>query len=210
VRAGTQRTGTQRTGTHRTGALRAGPRSVPVRPELRLVAPTRARVARAPRTAGSRSRRAPFVLLVVALLAGTTLALLVLNTVIAVDSLQATTLRQGNTAREQEVQRLEQQVINGGTPQSVAGNAARTGLVPAGTPGYLVVQPDGTSTLRGTPSPAPAAPLPPVPGTLPAPAPLPDSGTIPVGGATPAPAPVPAPSPAQPPADAGTDQPAGD
>jgi hypothetical protein len=215
-RTGAQRTGTPRTGVHRTGALRAGPRSVPVRPELRLVAPTRARVARAPRTAGGRSRRAPFVLLVVALLAGTTLALLVLNTVIAVDSLQATTLRQGNTAREQEVQRLEQQVINGGTPQSVAGNAARSGLVPAGTPGYLVVQPDGTSTLRGTPSPAPAAPLPPVPGTLPAPvpAPLPDSGTIPVGGATPAPAqapaPVPAPSPAQPPADAGTDQAAGD
>jgi hypothetical protein len=136
------------------------------------------------------------VLLVVALLAGTTLALLVLNTAIAVDSLRATTLRQGNTTREQEVQRLEQQVIDGSTPQSVAGDAARAGLVPAGTPGYLVVQPDGTSTLRGTPSPAPAAPLPPVPG-----------GATPAtpGAASPA-----APSPAGTPAGTGADQAAGD
>lgn len=184
VRTAGQRTSTQRSGIHRTGALRTGSRSVPVRPELRLVPPARDRAARA---AGRRSRRAPFVLLVVALLAGTTLALLVLNTVIAVDSLDATTLRQGNTAREQEVQRLEQQVIDGSTPQSVAGDAARAGLVPAGTPAYLVVQPDGSSTLRGTPSPAPAAPLPPVPGTLPAPVPTP----------VPPPVPAPAPVPAQ-------------
>jgi hypothetical protein len=162
---------------------------VPVRPELRLVPPARART----RTAGGRSRRAPFVLLVVALLAGTTLALLVLNTAIAVDSLKATTLKQGNTTREQEVQRLEQQVIDGGTPQSVAGDAARAGLVPAGTPGFLVVQPDGTSTLRGTPSPASPVPLPPVPGAA-TPSPAPAGGTA----ATPSPGP------------AGTDPAAGD
>jgi hypothetical protein len=147
------------------------------------------------RAAGGRSRRAPFVLLVVALLAGTTLALLVLNTAIAVDSLKATTLRQGNTTREQEVQRLEQQVIDGSTPQSVAGNAARAGLVPAGTPGYLVVQPDGSATLRGTPSPAPAGALPPVPGTAsPAPSPAPAPAPAPAPGAVP-PAPAPTPVP---------------
>jgi hypothetical protein len=185
-RTGVQHTGTVRTGVHRTGALRVGPRSVPVRPDLRPVPPARARAARS-RAAAGPSRRAPFVLLVVALLAGTTLALLVLNTAIAVDSLKATTLRQGNTTREQEVQRLEQQVIDGSTPQSIAGDAARAGLVPAGTPGYLVVQPDGTSTLRGTPSPAPAGPLPPVPGGV---APAPAAPTTP-GAPTPA-----APSPA--------------
>jgi hypothetical protein len=177
---------------HRTGALRLGPRSVPVRPELRLVPPARGRA----RAAAHRSRRLPFALLVVVLLAGTTVALLVLNTAIAVDSLKATTLRQGNTSREQEVQRLEQQVIDGSTPQSVAGDAARAGLVPAGTPGYLVVQPDGTSTLRGTPSPAPAAPLPPVPGAATPATP---------GAASPA-----APSPAGTPAGTGADQAAGD
>jgi len=196
-----QRTGVHRTAVHRTGALRTGPRSVPVRPELTLVAGARGGAARA-RATGGRSGRTPFVLLVLALLACTTLALLVLNTAIAVDSLKATTLRQGNTTREQEVQRLQQQVIDGSTPQSVAGDAARAGLVPAGTPGYLVVQPDGTSTLRGTPSPAPAATLPPVPGAAtPAPAPAP---TAPA-----APAPVPAPGGAVP-APAGADQAAGD
>jgi hypothetical protein len=150
------------------------------------------------------------VLLVVALLAGTTLALLVLNTVIAVDSLDATTLRQGNTAREQEVQRLEQQVIDGSTPQSVAGDAARAGLVPAGTPGYLVVQPDGSSTLRGTPSPAPVAPLPPVPGTVATPVPAPAAGAVPTPVPTPAPVPTPVPGPSPAPAGAATDQAAGD
>jgi hypothetical protein len=157
------------------------------------------------------------VLLVVALLAGTTLGLLVLNTAIAVDSLQATTLRQQNAKQEQEVQRLQQLVIDGSTPQRLAGDAATAGLVPAGAPGYLVVQPDGTSTLRGTPAPAPAAPLPPVPTAAPSSSPSPaPSGPAPSG-----PAPSPAASPAAPaspadpaappaPADQATDQRAGD
>jgi hypothetical protein len=58
------------------------------------------------------------VLLIVALLVGTTLGLLVLNTAIAVDSLKATQLRADNAARAQEVQRLEQQVVSGGPPRS--------------------------------------------------------------------------------------------
>jgi cell division protein FtsL len=177
VRVGTHRTGTLRTGTHRTGVVHGGAgrttaaravprtggsrpapaRSVPVRPDLRVVpaaSPTRARRTR------SRSSRAPYVLLILAMLIGTTLSLLVLNTTIAVDSLRATTLRQENAQRAEEVQRLEQQVVDGSAPQRLAGEAKSAGLVPAGTAGYLVVEPDGTSTLRGTPSPAPAPPSP--------------------------------------------------
>jgi hypothetical protein len=197
---GTHRTGGLRTGTHRTGVVRGGAgrtttagnrsvghralptdtaavprtsgrsgtarsqpsRSVPVRAELRLV-PTPAR---------GRSRRLPFVLLVLALLVGTTLSLLVLNTAIAVDSLKATSLRQQNDHREQELQRLQQEVVDGSTVQKLAGDAAKAGLVPAGTAGYLVVEPDGTSTFRGTPSPAtaPSSP-PPSPGQTQAPTP---------------------------------------
>jgi hypothetical protein len=123
-----------------------------VRPELRLVpgVPPRARRRRlvAP---GS---RAPFVLLVVALLVGTTLGLLVLNTVIAVDSLRATALRAENAERAQEVQRLEQQVVTAGTPAEIARAAEAAGLVPAGAAGYLVLDPDGGAILRGTPEPA--------------------------------------------------------
>jgi hypothetical protein len=96
------------------------------------------------------------VLLVVALLVGTTLGLLILNTAIAVDSLKATELRVDNAARAQEVQRLEQQVVSGGTPAEIARAAVEAGLVPAGPAAYLVIDPDGGSVLRGTPAPAPA------------------------------------------------------
>jgi cell division protein FtsI (penicillin-binding protein 3) len=104
-----------------------------------------------------RHRRAPFVLLVVGLLVGTTLALLVLNTVIAVDSLKATQLRTANADRAEELQRLEQQVVSGSTPAEIARAAAAAGLVPAGVAAHLVIAPDGSSVLRGTPEPAPAA-----------------------------------------------------
>ena len=109
------------------------------------------------------SGRAPFVLLVVALLVGTTLGLLILNTAIAVDSLKATQLRAANAERAQKVQSLEQQVVAGGTPERIAAAAAAAGLVPAGPAAFLVIAPDGSSTLRGTPEPAAAPPAPATP-----------------------------------------------
>lgn len=152
--ATTAKNATARSATAKSATAKAQPsRSVPVRADLRLVtssAPDR-----------SRSRRLPFVLLVLALLVGTTLSLLVLNTAIAVDSLKATSLRQQNAHREQQLQELQQQVVDGSTVQKLAGDAAKAGLVPAGTAGYLVVEPDGTSTFRGTPAPATAPPAPP-------------------------------------------------
>ena len=134
------------------------------RPELRLVAagrpgnrPAGAPGVRRPSSATEpRSRRAPFVLLLVALLVGTTLALLVLNTAIAVDSLKASNLRAQNAELAQEVQRLQQQVVARGTPAELAAAAIAAGLVPAGAAGYLVLDADGGATLRGTPEPAPA------------------------------------------------------
>jgi len=132
---------------------RVSARSAP-RPELRLVPGTttvrpRRRVAQS-----LRNRRAPFVLLVVALLVGTTLGLLILNTAIAVDSLDASRLRAENAQRAQEVERLEQQVVAGSTPAEIARAAVAAGLVPAGPAAYLVLDPDGTTVLRGTPVPA--------------------------------------------------------
>jgi hypothetical protein len=156
TRGATARSATARSATARSATARSAPqRSVSVRPDLRLVPPPTP--ARATRTT-SRSRRIPFVLLILALLVGTTLSLLVLNTAIAVDSLKATSLRQENARRDQEIQRLEQQVVDGSTAAKLAAEAAAGGLVPAGTAGYLVVHPDGTSTLRGVPTPAPAPP----------------------------------------------------
>ena len=132
---------------------RASSRATPVRAELRLVPGLPQRASR--RSFAVPGSRAPFVLLVVAMLVGTTLGLLVLNTVIAVDSLKATSLRAENAERAQEVQRLEQQVTTAGTPAEIARSAEAAGLVPAGTAGYLVLDPDGGAVLRGTPEPAP-------------------------------------------------------
>jgi hypothetical protein len=109
---------------------------------------------------GSNVRRAPFVLLVVGLLLGTTLALLFLNTAIAVNSLKATEQRAENTERTQRLEQLEEQVVTAGTPTAMAAAAAAAGLVPSGTAGYLVIGPDGAVVLRGTPAPAEAPPAP--------------------------------------------------
>ena len=142
------------------GGARTGTRSSPrpyPRPELRLVPGVTASRPRRRPASLLRHRRAPFVLLVVALLVGTTLALLVLNTAIAVDSLKATQLRADNAARAEEVQRLQRQEVSGSTPAEIARAAVAAGLVPAGAAGHLVIQPDGSTVLRGTPEPAPAA-----------------------------------------------------
>jgi hypothetical protein len=112
------------------------------------------------------------VLFVVAMLVGTTVGLLILNTAIAVDSLKATELRAANAERAQQVQHLEQQVVSAGTPARIAAAAAAAGLVPAGPAAFLVVAADGSSTLRGTPEPAepPPAPVTPTPAAPAAPA----------------------------------------
>ncbi len=166
IRLRSSRTGAPRTGSvrsrGRTGQVRSL-RSTPSRPELRLLQTT-GPVSGARGQSARPSRRAPFVLLVVGMLVGTTIGLLVLNTAVAVDSLKATSMRTANTQRSQEVQRLEQQVVDADTPQHLVDEATKAGLVPAGTPGHLVIQPDGTTVLRGTPSPAPPS----TPGTSPA------------------------------------------
>ena len=153
-----RRTPTAARTTARTASTRsASDRSATARPDLRLlpsapVPPLRGR--RTGSAASDRTRRAPFVLLVVALLVATTLGLLILNTAIAVDSLKATQLRAENAERAQEVQRLEQQVLSADAPAQLAAAAVAAGLVPAGPAAYLVIDGDGGSTLRGTPRPA--------------------------------------------------------
>lgn len=152
-----------RTGTTR----RTGP--VHVRPQLRLVTEPVGAAPRVRRTARTRPRRTPFVLLMVGLIAVTALVLLALNTAIAVDSLRASEQRAANTELSRAVERLEQQVTTARTPAQLAAAAAAAGLVPAGTAGHLVLGDDGTSVVRGAPEPAPAPEPPPAPEPAPAP-----------------------------------------
>ncbi|WP_051515396.1 hypothetical protein [Candidatus Blastococcus massiliensis] len=150
-----------RTAPSRSVPVRTTPRATPrpARPQLSVVVTPPARPRRRPRTA-LRHRRAPFVLLVVVLLAGTTLGLLVLNTAIAVDSLEATRMRADNAQRAQEVQRLQQRIVDSNTPAAIASAASAAGLVPAGAAAYLVLDADGTPVLRGEPAPAEPPPPP--------------------------------------------------
>jgi hypothetical protein len=143
------------TGPVRTAAStprRTGP--VPSRPQLRLVPPTPAPTrARGTVAAG---RRAPFVLLVVLMLAATTVSLLLLNTAIAVDSLEANQRRAAIADQAQQVERLEQQVLTGSTAAELARDARAAGLVPSGAAAHLVLGADGTSAVRGEAVPAEA------------------------------------------------------
>jgi hypothetical protein len=155
-RTGTHRTSTHRTSPHRTSTSRTSTaRTTTARTELRVVesVPVRTR----PRLAQG-ERRAPFVLLVVAMLVGTTLGLLFLTTAIAVDSLKASELRAQNAELAEDVQALQQQVVDHDTPAALAAAATAAGLVPAGSAAYLVIAPDGSSTLRGSVTPAGGVP----------------------------------------------------
>jgi hypothetical protein len=100
------------------------------------------------------------VVLLVGLLMATTLGLLLLNTAIAVDSLNATQQRQANADQADQVARLEQRVVDAETAGALARAATAAGLVPPGDAAHLVLQPDGTSVLLGTASPAPTAAAP--------------------------------------------------
>ena len=139
-----------RTGsTRRTGPVGTGP-------QLRLVPPSRTTPTRTPpRARATARRRAPFVGLLVGMLVLTTVGLLLLNTAIAVDSLDASRQRAANADQAKTVARLEQQVITADTATQLARAATAAGLVPPGAAAHLVLQPDGTSVLVGTATPAP-------------------------------------------------------
>jgi hypothetical protein len=139
--------------TRRTGPLSTGP-------QLRLVPPARTTPVRTtPRARPTARRRAPFVVLLVGLLVATTVGLLLLNTAIAVDSLDASRQRAANAVQSEQVARLQQRVISADTPSELARAATAEGLVPPGAAAHLVLQPDGTSVLLGSGAPA-AAPDP--------------------------------------------------
>jgi hypothetical protein len=162
----TPRTGAQALGTPRPVATPI-PRTGPVhRPQLRVVPP--ARTPARGRRAQSASRRAPFVVLVVGLLIVTTVSLLLLNTAIAVDSLDATRMRTANAEQAQQVAELQQRVVDGSTAAQLAREAGAAGLVPAGAAAHLVLGADGTSVVRGTAAPASAAPAASSPASSPA------------------------------------------
>ena len=72
----------------------------------------------------------PFVLLVLALLGGSMICLLVINTTLAASSLRIDNLQQGNAHRQQIEQQLAQQVASESTPASIYRRAWQLGMRP--------------------------------------------------------------------------------
>ncbi len=106
---------------------------------------------------------APFVLLIMVLLTSGLVATLWLSTAAAADSYRLDAARQATRDRSEEVERLHRDVAAMQSAPALAAAAQRIGMVPAGAPAVILVHPDGTSQVVGTPSKARAAAPPPVP-----------------------------------------------
>ncbi len=103
---------------------------------------------------GATPRRAPFVAVVVGLLAAGLLVLLVLNTVLAQDAFRLHALQvQAKELADQE-QALSTAVEDLEAPAAIAQRAAALQMVPGGPPAFLHL-PDGTVSGQGTPAQAP-------------------------------------------------------
>lgn len=110
---------------------------------------TRATVLAAPAAAPLTARRAPFVLLVLALVVGGLVCLLILNTAIAADSFTQRALSQDVDRLQLQEQELQLAVAAAQAPAALARAAVRQGMIPAGAPGFLIVHPDGTTEVVG-------------------------------------------------------------
>lgn len=106
------------------------------------------------------ARRAPFVVLVLCLIGAGLIALLILNTAIAADSFTRRSLNADIEKLQLQEQELQLAVSAAQAPSALAEAATDLGMIPAGTPGFLVVHPDGSTEVVGAATPA-AVPAPP-------------------------------------------------
>ena len=101
--------------------------------------------------------RAPFITLVVLLLAGGLLGLLALNTVLAQDAFRLHSLNAESKSLADREQELAREVETLRTPRNLAARARELGMVPAGTPAFLRLE-DGKVLGAEVPAQAPPAP----------------------------------------------------
>lgn len=167
-------------------------------PRARSAATERAYARRAQRTQNLRGgattpqrqpstvAKAPFVVMVMAVLIVGLAAIMWLSTQAAADSYKLQEAHNQATQLSLRVEQLRQEVALGESPTKLAEAAARLGLVLAGDPAKLKQLPDGTVEVYGTPS-AVEAPAPPPPPSASTP---PPSTTAPAGSTTAVPPPA--------------------
>lgn len=128
---------------------RVTPTPVPRRGALRIVPPRAA-----PRR---KAARAPFLIVVVAMLAAGLLGLLALNTMLAQDAFHLHELQASGKALDEREQALEKEVEALQAPAGLAARATSLGMVPGGPPAFLRL-PDGAVLGQADPD-APEAPV---------------------------------------------------
>jgi hypothetical protein len=99
--------------------------------------------------------RAPFVALVLVVVVAGVLGILVLNTKINENAFRLSYLQSKQDDLNRQEQQLNQQLADQESPNNLAAEATKLGLVPAGTPAFLRL-PDGR--VLGVPQPASSAP----------------------------------------------------
>lgn len=107
---------------------------------LRIVAPAR-----------SRARRAPFVVVVLALLSAGLVGLIVTNTALQDQAFRLADLQSRATALEIQQQELQREAERRAAPAALAEDALRLGMVPNATPVFL--RPSDGAVI-GVPTPA--------------------------------------------------------
>jgi hypothetical protein len=121
------------------------------------------------RKPGSASR-VTFVVLVMVLLIGGVVATLWFSTQATADAYRLEQAKKQTQELAQHVADLQRQVAERDSAPALGQRAMQLGMVPAGDPAHLVVGPDGTVTVIGTPSAAHAPPPPTTTTTPPPPA----------------------------------------
>jgi len=106
--------------------------------------------------------RASFVVLIIVLLTVGVAATLWLSTQAIADSYRLDTAKKEADHLAERAAVLQREVTNAESAASLAERAKAMGMVPAGDPARLIVQPDGTVVVVGEPTPA-QAPAPPAP-----------------------------------------------
>jgi hypothetical protein len=106
------------------------------------------------------SRRAPFAMLLFALLGGGLVLLLGLNTASAANELRRHDLAARDEAVAASIVALRNAVAASAAPENLAAHAAQYGMVPAGDPAFLLVGKTGAVRVLGRPAPATSVPLP--------------------------------------------------
>ena len=112
------------------------------------------------RPAPKHAPRVPFALLVLGLLVGAMIALLALNTASAANELRRHDLAAKDASIAASVEQLNNEVAASAAPGNLARVAAQLGMVPAGNPAFLQIDPDGRVRVLGSPGPATAPALP--------------------------------------------------